>query len=81
MEETKIQKIVNKNRLTISRIPSWAKEWIVNKAESEHCGDYGACIAQVIREAAEYEALKRKFIEGELDVNILINDKHSPEKE
>lgn len=63
--------------MVISRMPSWAKEIVINKANEEHCGDYGAAIAQLTRDALEYNCLKEKFFQNKLDVNILINDKHS----
>ena len=66
--------------MIISRMPSWARDIIYEKAEMEHCGDYGACIAQFIREAMEYDCLKTKFFNNDLDINMTVNDKHS-EKE
>jgi len=74
---TEIQRRVNKNGMVISRIPSWAKDIITEKADVEHAGDYGACIAQMIRDAMEYDSLKTKFFNNQLDVNLMINDKHS----
>ena len=63
--------------MTISRMPSWAKNIIVDKAETEHAGDYGACIAQLLRDAMEYDSLKTKFFNNDLNVSLMINDKYS----
>ena len=63
--------------MIISRIPKWAKDIIYAKADAEHCGDYGACIAQMIREAMEYDSLKTKFFNNDLNVSLMINDKNS----
>lgn len=80
MEETEIQKKVNKNGMIISRIPSWAKDIIIGKADEEHCGDYGACVAQMVRESNEYNCLKRKFFGGELNVKLVNNNQFDEEK-
>ena len=77
--ETKVQQTVNKNKLSISRIPSWAKEVIIGRAEEEFCGDYGMCVAHIVREANEYNCLKRKFFNSELGVK-LVNQVNSDEK-
>ena len=63
--------------MIISRIPEWVKKIIIDKAESEHCGDYGACISQLVRDALEYNQLKHKFLDDELNVSLLIKDKHN----
>jgi len=63
--------------MIISRIPSWAKDVIIEKANAEHAGDYGACMAQMVRDAMEYDSLKTKFFNNQLDINLMINDKHS----
>lgn len=68
--ETEIQKKIEKNGMIISRIPSWAKETIKEIAIEEHANDYGACIAQFVREANEYRILKSKFFENDLNVTI-----------
>lgn len=77
--ETQVQQAVNKNKLSISRIPSWAKGVIVGRAEEEFCGDYGMCVAQFVRESNEYNCLKTKFFNGELGVK-LVNQDDSDEK-
>ncbi len=77
--ETPVQKVVNKNKLSISRIPAWAKDVIVGRAEEEFCGDYGMCVAQIVREANEYDCLKRKFFNGEYKVKLL-NEANPDEK-
>ncbi len=69
--ETKVQQTVNKNKLSISRIPSWAKEVIIGRAEEQFCGDYGMCVAQIVRESNEYDCLKRKFFNSELGVKLV----------
>lgn len=63
--------------MIISRIPSWAKDIIIEKANVEHAGDYGSCIAQMIRDAMEYDSLKTKFFNNDLNVSLMINDKYS----
>ena len=63
--------------MVISRIPKWAKEIIIQRASEQHCDDYGAAIADLVKLGTEYEALKFKFFNNQLDVNLLINDKHS----
>jgi len=78
--ESEITKRVNKNGMIISRMPSWAKQVIYEKAELEHCCDYGACVAQLIREALEYQCLKEKFFNNDLDMNLTVNDKHNKEE-
>jgi len=77
--ETKVQQAVNKNKLSISRIPAWAKEVIVGRADEEFCGDYGMCVAQLVRESNEYDCLKRKFFDGSIKAK-LITDEHGEEK-
>ena len=77
--ESEIKKRLNQNGLIISRIPSWTKEIIIEKANEEFCGDYGMCVAQIVREANEYNCLKTKFFNSELGVK-LITDKHNEEK-
>lgn len=72
--ETNIQKIVNKNRINISRIPSWAKELFVERAEEEFCDDYGMCLAAMIKECTEYNQLKKMFFNNEMNVSLLFNN-------
>ncbi len=56
--------------MVISRIPEWAKETIKAVAMTEHSDDYGACIAQFVREANEYRILKAKFFNNDLNVTL-----------
>ncbi len=67
---SELQEKINKNGMVISRIPSWARQTIQSVAESEHANDYGACIAQFIREANEYRILKAKFFDNDLNVTL-----------
>ena len=78
--ESRIQQVVNKNKLSISRIPSWAKDVITERADEEFCGDYGMCIAQIVREANEYNCLKTKFFNSELGVKLISNDNPDEQK-
>ena len=78
--ETQVQRAVNKNKLSISRIPAWAKEVIVDRAEEEFCGDYGMCVAQFVRESNEYNCLKRKFFNSELGVKLIDQDSSDEKK-
>jgi len=75
MVETEIQKRVNKNGMVISRIPSWAREFIYEDSIAEHSGDYGACIAFHLRNSIEYMNLKTKFLDNQLDVKINLSEK------
>jgi len=78
--ETQVQRAVNKNKLSISRIPSWAKDVIIGRADEEFCGDYGMCVAQIVREANEYDCLKRKFFNSELGVKLITQDNSDEKK-
>lgn len=78
--ETKVQQAVNKNKLSISRIPSWAKDVIVGRAEEEFCGDYGMCVAQIVRESNEYDCFKRKFFNDEIGVKLVSQDNSDEKK-
>ena len=78
--ETQVQRAVNKNKLSISRIPSWAKDVIIGRADEEFCGDYGMCVAQFVREANEYDCLKRKFFNSELGVKLITQDNSDEKK-
>lgn len=77
--ETQVQKVVNKNKLNISRIPSWAKDVIIGRAEEEFCGDYGMCVAQMVRESNEYDCFKRKFFDGSIKAKLITEEKPSEE--
>ena len=65
-----IKEKIEKCGMVISRIPEWAKEAIKSVALAEHSDDYGACIAQFIREANEYRILKTKFFDNDMNVTI-----------
>lgn len=79
--ETELTRKVNKNGMIISRIPSWAKKIIKDVSEEENCGDYGACIAQFVRDALEYQALKQKFFNNDLNIDLVINNKNEEKLE
>ena len=83
--ETGIQGKIEKRGMIISRIPEWAKEVIKTTAESEHSDDYGACIAQFIRDANEYRILKDKFFNNDMNVKLILDGPskqiEEPEKE
>jgi hypothetical protein len=82
--DTPLTRKVNTHGMIISRIPKWAKEVIIAKAEAEHCGDYGACMAQMIRDANELDSLKIKFFNNDLNVQMIISEPqtvHPPKEE
>lgn len=56
--------------MIISRIPSWAKEMIIDRAEVEFSSDYGMCISAFMKEAIEYNELKKKFFNGEVIMHL-----------
>jgi len=59
--------------LVVSRIPSWAKTYIKQRAKEEFCDDYGALISYLIRQVEEYELFKSKFLNSELMIQIVNN--------
>lgn len=59
--------------LIVSRIPSWAKTYIKERAKSEFSDDYGQTIAYLIKMCEEYEALKAKFFQGDLQLQFISN--------
>ena len=67
--------------MVISRIPEWAKETIKAVAMTEHADDYGACVAQFVREANEYRILKAKFFENDLNVTLSQPQQEQQEQE
>ena len=80
-KETEVQRIVNKNRINISRIPSWAKELFVERAKEEFCDDYGMCLAAMLKECLEYNKLKEMFFSNEMNVQILLNNPGAKDEE
>ena len=78
--ESELKKRIENKGMIISRIPEWAKEVIMTTAQTEHSDDYGACIAQFIREASEYRILKDKFFNNDMNVKLSI-DKPVEQKE
>ena len=50
-------------------MPSWAKDVIIGKADEEFCGDYGMCIASLVKDALEYDCMKRKFFSESFSLN------------
>ena len=64
--ESELQKRINKEGLAISRLPEWAKEVIVSRANLEFCGDYGMCLADIVSSYLEYERLKDLFFSGNI---------------
>ena len=60
-------------------MPKWARDIIYDRSEMEHCGDYGACIAQFIREAMEFQCFKEKFFNNDFDMKLIVNDKQEKE--
>jgi len=60
--------------LIISRIPSWARDYIKTRAKDEFCDDYGMLISSLIKDAEEYYAFKERLLSGELKVEIKPNE-------
>ena len=64
--ESEIQKKIQKNGLIISRIPSWAKDAFIDRANEEFASDYGLCLSTMCKECDEYNRLKEMFFTGNL---------------
>lgn len=64
--ESDIQRKINKNGLIISRVPSWAKDAFIERANEEFISDYGLCLATMCKECDEYNRLKEMFFTGNL---------------
>lgn len=73
--DSEIQKRIEKRGLVISRIPTWAKEIFINRAEEEFCDDYGMCLVAMLKESSEYNQLKQMFFNNELNVQLLLDGK------
>ena len=67
--------------LVVSRIPSWAKDYIKERAKEEFSDDYGQAIAYFIKMATEYENLKYKFLNSELPIKIGLDTPQVKEEE
>lgn len=80
MGETEIQKVVNKNRLSMSRVPSWAKEVFTQRAKEEFDDNYGLCLAAMLKECGEYNKLKQMFFGSELKIQLLLDNPQIPEE-
>jgi hypothetical protein len=68
MEDIK-EKLENKG-FVVSRLASWAKEYIKDRAKAEFADDFGACIVYLIQQTNEYEMIKGRFLQGELPIKI-----------
>jgi hypothetical protein len=79
--ETNIEKRVNKNRLNIGHIPSWAKKLFTERAVEEFSDNYGQCLAAMIKECTEYNQLKKMFFDNELNVQLLFNNPAKPDED
>jgi len=66
----KLKEKIQFEGLVISRIPSWAKEYIKTRAIEEFSNDYGQTVSYLIKMATEYENLKYKFLNSELPIKI-----------
>lgn len=66
--------------LVISRIPSWARDYIKVRSKEEFSDDYGALISYLIKQASEYEQLKTKFLNSELPIKIGMEKEESKEE-
>ena len=79
--DSELSKRIEGEGMHISRIPEWAKEAIKDTAFNEHANDYGACIAQFIREANEYRILKDKFFNNDMNLKIVMDRPEEVDKE
>ena len=68
---SEIKKRIEFNGLVISRISSWARDYIKERAKEEFCDDFGQTIAFIIKEVQEYEMLKSKFFNNEMKVQLI----------
>ena len=78
--EADIRKFVFKG-LVINRVPSWAKEIFIQKAQEEFADDYGQCLAYLLRTTLEYERLKELFLNNQLNVKLLLSGSEFTEEE
>ena len=69
MAETTITEKV-KQGFFISRFPSWAKLAFVERADQEFEGDYGMCLAQMVKECVEYNRLKELLFSGQIPIGV-----------
>lgn len=69
MEESEIQKRIERKGIVISRVPDWAKELFKKRSKEEFCDDYGMCLASMIKECGEYNKLKQLFFENKLNLS------------
>lgn len=80
MDQSEIQKRIERRGIVISRLPDWAKELFIARAKEEFCDDYGMCLASMVKECGEYNKLKQLFFENELNINIELPSDNSPIK-
>ena len=76
---SEIKEAIELKGLVISRLPSWAKTYIKERAKEEFCDDYGQVIAYLIKQANEYELFKAKFLNSELALQIINNSEEQSE--
>jgi len=72
--DTEIQKRIERKGIVISRIPDWAKELFISRAQEEFCDDYGMCLAALIKESGEYNQLKSMFFNNQLNAKIILDE-------
>lgn len=72
--ESELQKRIERQGIVISRLPKWAKEIFIARAQEEFCDDYGMCLAAMVKECGEYNKLKQMFLENNLNVSLLFNN-------
>ena len=66
--------------IVVNRIPAWAKDYIKSRAKEEFADDYGALLSFLIRETQEYEILKSKFFNNDLQVQLIQNPQENSEE-
>lgn len=71
--ETEIEKIVNRNRIVMSSVPTWAKELFLVRSQEEFGDHHGSCLAALLKDSAEYNKLKEMFFNNEMNVQLLLN--------
>ena len=71
--ETDIEKIVNRNRIVMSSVPTWAKELFLVRSQEEFGDHHGSCLAALLKDSAEYNKLKEMFFNNDMNVQLLLN--------
>jgi len=67
-------KFLNKG-LTISRIPDKYRELFKDLSTEEFCGDYGMALRELLICFFEYQQIKQKLLNNELDIKVILGNK------